>query len=103
VRLRGATTGQVAEARVRWLDPRGGEAQENAATVKVGDLGGDFAGASPRLQVCYAAAYFAESLRRSPFAREVRLADLATVADDAFHATDDPQVSELAELIRRSG
>jgi Ca-activated chloride channel homolog len=103
VQLRSEAFGRVAEARVRWLDPTEGEAQEKAATVSVADLGGEFAGASPRLRVCYAAAYFAESLRHSSYAKEVRLADLAAVADDAFHATDDPQVAELATLIRRSG
>ena len=39
-----------------------------AATITVADLGGEFAGASPRLRVDYAAACFAEELRRSPTA-----------------------------------
>ena len=60
------------------------------------------AGASPRLKVCYVAAYFAEVLRNSPYAEEVRLNDLAAVAGDAFAATDDPQIAELGDLIRRS-
>jgi Ca-activated chloride channel family protein len=92
----------VAETRVRWLDPAGGEAQEKAATITAADLSGEFAGASPRLRVCYVAAYFAESLRHSPYGEEVRLPELATVADDAFHATGDAQVAELASLIRKS-
>jgi Ca-activated chloride channel family protein len=102
VRLRGQGYGQVAEARVRWLDPDGHEAQEKAATISVSDLGGDFAGASPRLQVCYVAAFFAEYLRRSPYAEGVQLRDLATLADDAYRVTEDPQVGELADLIRRA-
>ena len=102
VRLRGTATGRVAEARVRWLDPSGSEAQEKATTLAVADLDGDFAGASPRLRVCYAAAYFAESLRRSSYGGEVRLPDLAAVAEDAFRSTEDPQVAELATLIRKS-
>jgi len=104
IRLRGAENGggRVAEARIRWLDPQTREAQEQAATIRGADLSGDFAGASPRLQVCYVAAYFAEVLRGSSYADEVRLRDLAALADMAFHATDDPQVRELADLIRRS-
>jgi Ca-activated chloride channel family protein len=102
VSLRRSTSGRVAEARVRWLDPTGREAQEQAARITVADLDREFTGASPRLRVCYAAAYFAESLRGSPYAQEVRLTDLAAVADDASRATDDPQVAELATLIRKS-
>jgi Ca-activated chloride channel family protein len=102
VHLRGTASGRVAETRVRWLDPAGGEAQEKAATITAADLSGEFAGASPRLRVCYVAAYFAESLRHSPYGGEVRLPQLATMADDAFHATGDAQVAELASLIRKS-
>jgi Ca-activated chloride channel family protein len=98
-RAGGAT---VAQARVRWMDPRTREATERATTITVRDLGGDFAGASPRLQVDYTAAYFAEVLRRSPYGDEVDLVDLARIAEDAFHATDDPQVDDLAELITRT-
>jgi Ca-activated chloride channel family protein len=107
VRLRGdaverASGATVAQARVRWLDPRTREATERAATITVRDLGGDFGGASPRLRVDYTAAYFAEVLRRSPYGDEVNLGDLARISEDAFHATDDPQVDDLAELITRT-
>jgi Ca-activated chloride channel family protein len=103
VRVRGERSGPVAEARVRWLDPNGREAREQAATIGVADLAGEFSGASPRLKVCYVAAFFAEVLRSSPYAEEVRLGDLEALGEDAFHATDDPQVVELVELLRRSG
>jgi Ca-activated chloride channel homolog len=102
VRLRGEGYGPIAEARVRWLDPTGREPQEKAATIYAADLDGDFAGASPRLQVSYVAAYFAEYLRRSPYAEGVNLNDLSTLADNAFGSTEDPQVRELADLIRRA-
>lgn len=101
VKLRSSSYGRVAEARVRWLDPVGREAQEKATTISVSDLGGDFAGASPRMRTDYAAAYFAEVLRHSEFAAEVRVRSLADIAEDAYHDTGDQQVSELAELIRR--
>jgi len=47
-------------------------------------------------------AYFAEALRHSPYGDEVNLRDLARIAEDAFHATDDPQVDDLADLITRT-
>lgn len=102
VRLRDGARGQVAQARVRWLDPTSREAREQATTVGVEDLGGAFATASPRLRVDYAAAWFAEVLRRSPYGNEVRLSDLAAVAGSASEQTEDAQVAELVTLIRRS-
>jgi Ca-activated chloride channel family protein len=104
VRLRDTDRGDgvVAEARVRWLDPVGREALEASAIVTVTDLARDFPNTSPRLRVSYAAAYVAEVLRGSPYAEEVRLGDLASIAEDAFRETDDAQVAELTDLIRRS-
>ncbi len=103
VRLRDGASGQVATARVRWVDPIDREPREIAESVLASELRGGFAGASPRLKVCYAAAFFAEVLRQGPGADQVSLDDLASVADDAYRATEDPQVRELADLIRRSG
>jgi Ca-activated chloride channel family protein len=102
VRLREGARGNLAEVRVRWLDPVSREATERAATIAASDVDGSFGGGSPRLQVCYAAAFFAETLRHSPYASAVRLADLASVASTAYDVTDDPQVGELADLIRRA-
>jgi Ca-activated chloride channel family protein len=70
--------------------------------VAVTDLDGAFGTAAPRLRQCYAAAYFAEVLRNSRYGTEVRLADLGRLADDVAAATDDPDVSELAGLVRKA-
>jgi Ca-activated chloride channel family protein len=94
--------GDVAEARVRWLDPRTREPNETATVVTVESLSGAFGAAAPRMRVTYAAAFFAEVLRHSRYGTEVRLNDLAAIADDAFSLTDDPQVRELGDLIRRT-
>ncbi len=102
VRLRPSAGGQVAQARIRWQDPATRQAHENADTVSVADLGGSFTEAVPRLQVCYAAAYFAEALRRSPYGAEVRLGDLAEIAARAATRTGDPDVADLARLIGRA-
>jgi len=100
VRLREGATGQVARANVRWLDPTTREAGEAADTVTVNDLAVPFTAGAPQLQVCYAAAYFAESLRNSPYGREVRLTDLASVVTDAADQLDDASVGDLAATIR---
>jgi Ca-activated chloride channel homolog len=113
VRLRDRAAGRVAEARVRWLDPVSREPTETATTVTVENLGRTLEAASPQLRVDYAAAYFAEVLRGSRYGDEVRLADLATIADHAATKTEngptgaepaagDADVADLASLIRRA-
>jgi Ca-activated chloride channel family protein len=87
---------EAARVRVRWLDPTSREADEAGAPVRVGDLDGSFAAAAARLQVDYAAAYLAESLRGG--AADVGLDDLAAIADRAAARTEDPAVRELADL-----
>jgi len=103
VRLRPEARGQVAEARVRWLNPTSREPDERAAVVSVADLGGEFTAASPRLRVDYVAAFLAEVLRHSPYGNEVRLSDLAAIAGEAYDTTGDSQVDELARLVDRAG
>ena len=102
VTVRPGVRGQVAQARVRWLDPTGREPLEQSAGINASDLGGEFTDASPRLRVDYAAAFLAELLRHSQYGNEVRRADLAAIARDAFADTDDVQVDELATLIDRA-
>ena len=60
-----------------------------------------FGAASARLQVCYAAAFFAEVLRSSAYASAVRLPDLAAIVRTAAGRTDDRDVADLADLIDR--
>jgi Ca-activated chloride channel family protein len=102
VRLRPEAAGQVADARIRWQDPSTRQVHEEAGTVSVADLGGAFEEAAPRLQVCYAVAYFAEALRRSPYGAEVRLGDLARIASRAASRTGDRNVADLAQLIGKA-
>jgi Ca-activated chloride channel homolog len=113
VRLRGRAAGRVAETRVRWLDPTSREPAETATTVTVDDLGRPLEAASAQLRVDYAAAYFAEVLRGSRYGDEVRLSDLASIAEHAATKTDngptgaepapgDADVADLASLIRRA-
>ncbi|GAA4562601.1 VWA domain-containing protein [Micromonospora coerulea] len=97
-----ARPAQVARVQVRWLDPRTREADETSGSVTVGDLGGRFDTASPRLRTCYAAAYFAEALRGDGRHREVRLPELATIARRAAADTGDHEVGDLADLIDRA-
>jgi Ca-activated chloride channel family protein len=103
VRLRPSARGEVAQARIRWLNPTDRESREQSATIVAADLGGDFAGADPRLRVDYAAGFFAEVLRQSRYGNEVQLRDLADITRDAAAEVEDPQVDELAKLMDRAG
>jgi Ca-activated chloride channel family protein len=102
VRLREGGAGHVAETRVRWLDPADRGAHERAAAIVGVDLDGAFTQSSARLRVDYVAAFLAEVLRESPYASQVRLGDLRTLAQAAYDVTEDPQVAELADLIDRA-
>lgn len=103
VRLRRGASGPVAHTQIRWQDPVTREPHESSGAIDVAGLDGSFDAATPRLRVCYVAAYFAESLRHSPYGSEVRLADLARIASQAADQTDDPAVTDLAALIRQAG
>ncbi|WP_432833456.1 YfbK domain-containing protein [Dactylosporangium sp. CA-092794] len=94
--LRPGAQGHLADVRVRWQDPKTREPSELAQPVTVDALDGAFAEASPALRTCYAAAYLAEVLRNSPYATEVRLADLREIARSA---DDSPQARELEGMI----
>ncbi|NEE49627.1 DUF3520 domain-containing protein, partial [Streptomyces sp. SID8455] len=60
VRLREGASGTVAEATVRWLDPKTRKAYEESGSVRTGAIDGDLwgGGAPQRLQVAAVAAYF---------------------------------------------
>jgi Ca-activated chloride channel family protein len=103
VRLREGASGPVAHAQLRWQDPGTHEADEKGGLVGVSDLGAAFTAAPVRLQVDYAAAYFAESLRRSPYGAQVALPDLAAIASSAADRTEDSAVADLAAVIRTVG
>ncbi|MFC4589476.1 vWA domain-containing protein [Sphaerisporangium corydalis] len=105
VRLRPGTSGQLAMASVRWQDPDSREPAEVSRAVEVSELSGAlWEASSPRLQVDAVVAAFAERLRHSDnelFAED--LDGLAGHAERLAKATEDPMVTELADLIHKAG
>jgi Ca-activated chloride channel family protein len=99
VELRQGASGRVAQAEVHWLDPGTRESSETSATVTTVDLRSDFGESAPRLRVSYAAAFFAEYLRRSPFGTGIRLDELAGIAQ---RAGEDTEVTDLVSTIRKA-
>lgn len=108
-----APSGRVAQASVRWLDPVTELPDEATREVFVADLAGDvWREPSARLQVDAVVARFAALLRvgadgwsgyqAGPYPLS-DATELAGHADRLAAMTEDPQVAELAELLRRAG
>jgi Ca-activated chloride channel homolog len=89
----------VADVAVRWQDPLTRKASETADEVSAEEISGPFTEADPHLRVAYAAAFFAETLKSSTYAAEVRLPELAAIAADANDELNDSKVDELADAI----
>ena len=95
--LRDKPRRSLATVRVRNKQPGpDGPAAEHAFTIRASDVGKRFASASSDLRVAFAASQFAEVLRGSRHAEEVRLGDVADLARAAAR----PGVQEDAELVR---
>lgn len=125
VRLRQGAAGHLADVTVRWQDPDTGTAAETGRTVTVADLAPWlWTNGAPRLRVDAAAAYFAEVLRdgdhghprrpyvapaQGPFVTHGRvpgepwldLAELSRQVTELAALTEDKDVAELGDLIRR--
>ncbi|MEW1611254.1 MULTISPECIES: von Willebrand factor type A domain-containing protein [unclassified Streptomyces] len=100
VRLREGASGPVAEATVRWLDPKTREAHEESGSVRTGTIDGELWGSAPqRLQVAAIAAYFADSLRGGDLPGTPTLDELASRAAKLAGDTDDGSVRKLAKAI----
>lgn len=101
VRLRpGVRSGDhVADVDVRWQDPVSRQPSEASNEVSVGDVSGRFTSGDPHLRLAYAAAFFAEILKSTPYANDVRLSELAEIAASANEELNDPKVAELVRTI----
>jgi Ca-activated chloride channel family protein len=127
IRLRPGAAGHVGDVTVRWQDPDSREAQENGRTITVSDLAPDlWSAGSPRLRVDAAAAYFAEILRdgshgtppQSPYVTPapgpfitrgrvpgeawLGLSQLSSYVSGVASGSEDRDVAELGDLIRRT-
>jgi Ca-activated chloride channel family protein len=96
VTLNPAAVGQVAQVKVRWLDPKTREAAEQYTSVSVADIDGDFGEAAPGLRACYAAGFFAEYLRGEA---GIRLADLTDIIDAVTDEVADRTFDDLADVM----
>ncbi|RPK83865.1 von Willebrand factor type A domain-containing protein [Streptomyces sp. ADI98-10] len=100
VRLRDGASGTVAEATVRWLDPKTRKPREETGSVRTEAVKGSlWGGENYRLQVAAVAAYFADHLRGGDLPGAPRLRELASRADGLAETTEDSAVRKLATAI----
>ncbi|MGJ6964737.1 YfbK domain-containing protein [Streptosporangium sp. G11] len=103
VRLREGASGQLATATVRWQDPDTRDPGEAARSLAAGDLAASpWEGPTPRFQVDVVAAGFAEYLRTGERVAGAAPGDLVAHATRLAASTEDPTVTELAELIEKA-
>ncbi|MFE3806476.1 von Willebrand factor type A domain-containing protein [Streptomyces sp. NPDC059131] len=103
VRLKEGARGHVATATVRWLDPKTRAPYEKSGSIEVAGVDGSlWQGASNRFQITAVAAYFAESLRGGSLPGAPGWDELRKRATTLADITEDPDVTELAEAIRRA-
>ncbi|MEV5407323.1 von Willebrand factor type A domain-containing protein [Thermopolyspora sp. NPDC052614] len=107
VSLHPGAKGQIGTATVRWLDPDTRRPAELSNALDASALAADlWRQAAPRLQVDVVAAAFADHLRfrDEPGSRllDLGLRDLAEHARRLGAATEDPAVTELADLIGKA-
>ncbi|MEV8638695.1 von Willebrand factor type A domain-containing protein [Streptosporangium sp. NPDC051023] len=103
VRLRDGASGQLATTTVRWQDPDTRDPGEVTRSLESADLAASpWREPSPRFQVDVAAASFAEYLRTGETLAGTGVGELAEHAAWLAASTEDPAVTELADLITRA-
>ncbi|WP_369144319.1 von Willebrand factor type A domain-containing protein [Streptomyces sp. R44] len=103
VKTRPGTTGAVATATVRWLDPRTRAPHERSGTVGTAALTGDIWGEGhDSLQLTAIAAYFADALRGGDLPGAPGLPELTHRAGAIADRSGSAVVRELADAIRRA-
>ncbi|MEU6229155.1 von Willebrand factor type A domain-containing protein [Streptomyces sp. NPDC047042] len=107
VRTKQSTSGHLATATVRWLDPETREPHEESGQLESSAVAKPLWDAAPRLQVTAVAAYFADALRRGDsdwtnLPGAPTLNELANKAEDLADTTEDKAVTQLAEAITQA-
>lgn len=102
VQLQPGAQGRMATVQLRWKDPQNQKVTEINGNFNTWDLAGRFEQAAPRFRLAAAVAQFAEALRGSPWASRTSLYQVYEVIASLKEELDDPDVSELAELVQRA-
>jgi len=93
--------GRIGTVNLRWQDPDTRRMQEISGSFNTWDLSESFNSAPTHFQLAVVAGQFAELLRHSYWAEGVTYTDLRIWADRLAAQMNDPDVTELASLIRQ--
>ena len=95
--------GRIATIQLRWEDPDTYEVHEINGNFNTWDLDSSFETTDPRYQLAILAAYYAEVLRQSPWAADVTLDELYSLAKPLLHSLpEDEAVAEFVQLVGRA-
>jgi hypothetical protein len=92
--------GEIGSVSMRWTDPDSGESKELSESIGSEDLVSTFDEASPSFQLAVIVAEFAEVLRKSYWAQEFTLQDVADSAHTLdLDSLDNQEVDEFLQLV----
>ena len=97
--LKPGAEGRISTVQLRWQDPDTYQVKEINGNFNTWDLQASFYQADPHYQLSIMVAQFAEILRHSPWAAETSLAQLHSMAYELPEFMNDPDVTELVDLI----
>jgi Ca-activated chloride channel family protein len=93
---------QLGTLRLRWRPAEGAAFEETELRLRRSDLAESWAAGSHAFKLATVVARFAETLRGSFWARDADLDGLTADARRLASGSDDPRVTELAELVARA-
>jgi Ca-activated chloride channel family protein len=103
VQLRPGAQGRIATVQLRWEDPDTRQVKEINGNFNTWDLAGRFEDTSPRYQLAVVVMQYAEVLRRSPWAYNISMDQVAGYASQVARSLgEDAQVSDFAALTSRA-
>ncbi len=103
VQLRPGAQGRIATVQLRWKDPDNHQVREINGNFNTWDLAQRFEDTSPRYQLAVTVMQYAEVLRRSPWAYNVSMSQVAGLANQVAGAlVEDRDAADFAALTNRA-
>jgi Ca-activated chloride channel family protein len=103
VQFQPGAQGRIATVQLRWEDPDTYEVHEINGNFNTWDLSGSFQEATPRYQLAILAAYYAETLRQSPWAQGISFSQIYSLAAPLLNTLpEDSDVYEFVNLVGRA-
>jgi Ca-activated chloride channel family protein len=103
VHLNPGAQGRIATVQMRWEDPDTHRVEEINGNFNTFDLSPAFESAAPHYRLAVLAAFYAEALRHSPWAGDVPISQIYSLAAPLVNEIPwDTEVAEFVELLGRA-